>query len=39
MGLRIEPNSVEIVVVVREAETGRVVQTHQCELRRGEGTK
>ncbi len=39
MGLRIEPNSVEIVVVVRETETGRVVQTHQCELRRGEGTK
>ena len=39
MGLRIEPNSVEIVVVVREAETGTVVQTHQCAMQRDEGAK
>lgn len=39
MGLRIEPKSVEIVVVVREAESGKVVQTHQCDLQREELAK
>lgn len=39
MGLRIDPNSVEIIVVVREAESGKVVQTHQCDLQREEVAK
>ena len=34
MGLRIEPASVEVVVLVRNAENGAVVQAHQCNLKR-----
>ena len=34
MGLRIEPKSVEVVVLVRVAASGNVVQAHQCELQR-----
>ncbi len=36
MGLRIEPNSVEVIVLVRDAETGEVVQARQCDLVRQE---
>ena len=36
MGLRIEPNSVEVIVLVRDAETGEVMQARQCDLKRKE---
>lgn len=39
MGLRIEPKSVEVIVVVRDAETGEVVQSRQCDLVRKESGK
>ncbi|MDG2013501.1 MAG: hypothetical protein P8J33_08350, partial [Pirellulaceae bacterium] len=39
MGLRIEPKSVEVIVLVRDAETGEVVQSRQCELVREESVK
>ncbi len=39
MGLRIEPKSVEVIVLVRDAETGEVVQSRQCELVRKETVK
>ncbi len=39
MGLRIEPGSVEVVVVVRDARSGEVVQTRRCELRRKEAAR
>jgi hypothetical protein len=34
MGLRIEPSSVEVVVVVRDAASGEVIQAHKCALQR-----
>lgn len=39
MGLRIEPSSVELIAVVRDAETGEVVQARQCDLVRAKGGK
>ena len=39
MGLRIEPKSVEVIVLVRDAETGEVVQSRQCDLVRQESVK
>jgi tetratricopeptide (TPR) repeat protein len=36
MGLRIEPNSVEVIVLVRDATSGEVVQAQKCELQREE---
>ena len=39
MGLRIEPSSVEVIVVVRDAKTGEVVQAHQCDMQRDEVAK
>ncbi len=39
MGLRIEPKSVEVIVVVRDAETGEAVQSRQCDLVRKESGK
>ena len=39
MGLRIEPSSVELIAVVRDAETGEVVQARQCDLVRVKGGK
>jgi len=36
MGLRIEPKSVELIVLVRDAETGEVLQSRQCNLIRKE---
>jgi hypothetical protein len=39
IGLRIEPKSVEIVVVVREAISGAVVQAGMCVLERGEASE
>ena len=36
MGMRIEPTSVEVIVLVREADTGGVAQAYQCELERAE---
>ena len=39
MGLRIEPKSVEVIGVVRDAETGEVVQSRQCDLVRKESGK
>ncbi|MEM7476280.1 MAG: hypothetical protein AAF483_14900 [Planctomycetota bacterium] len=36
MGLRIEPQSVEVLVLVRNAETGEVVQSSQCKIHRTE---
>jgi len=38
MGLRIEPQSVEVVIVVREAESGAVVQVAKCVLDRVEAS-
>ena len=34
MGMQIDPRSVEIIVVVRDANTGEVIQTHQCDVQR-----
>lgn len=39
MGLRIEPKSVELIVLVRDASTGEVVQSRQCDLVRQESGK
>ncbi|MDA8967836.1 hypothetical protein N9F76_00935 [bacterium] len=39
MGLRIEPKSVDVIVLVRDAETGEVVQSRQCDLVREESAK
>ncbi len=39
MGLRIEPNSVEVIVVVRDARSGEVVQARKCELHRAEAAR
>ncbi|MEM8669033.1 MAG: hypothetical protein AAGG48_16040 [Planctomycetota bacterium] len=39
MGLRIEPNSVEVVIVVRDAKSGEVLQSKKCELKRQEVTE
>ena len=39
MGLRIEPNSVEVIVLVRDAASGEVVQARQCDLKRKEATQ
>jgi len=39
MGLRIAPNSVEIIVLVRDAATGEVVAARQCDLQRKEPTR
>ncbi len=36
MGLRIEPTSVEVIVVIRDAESGEVVQARQCKMERKE---
>ena len=36
MGLRIEPKSVEVIVVVRDARNGEVVQSAKCDLQRQE---
>ncbi len=37
MGLRIDPHSVELIVLVRDASSGEVAQAHQCQLDREEG--
>jgi hypothetical protein len=39
MGLRIEPKSVEVLVLVRDAETGEVMQSRKCDLVRQESVK
>ena len=39
MGLRIEPNSVEVIVVLRDAETGTVHQAAQCSIDRPEAAE
>ncbi len=39
MGLRIEPKSVEVIVLVRDAKTGEVVQSRQGDLVRQESVK
>ena len=36
MGLRIEPNSVEVIVLVRDAESGEVFQARKCKIQRTE---
>ena len=36
MGLRIEPSSVEVIVVVRDAKSGEVAQAYQCDMQREE---
>ena len=36
MGLRIEPKSVEVIVVVRNAETGEAIQANKCKVKRPE---
>ncbi len=36
MGLRIEPKSVEVIVLVRDASSGEVAQAFQCDIDRGE---
>lgn len=38
IGLRIDPKSVEVVVVVREAASGAVIQAAKCDLARIEAT-
>jgi hypothetical protein len=39
MGLRIEPKSVELIVLVRNAETGEVLQSTHCDLIREDRQK
>ncbi len=39
MGLRIEPNSVEVIVLVRDAQSGEVVQARKCQMQRGEAAE
>lgn len=39
IGMRIEPHSVEVIVVVREAATGEVRQAHRCQLERPESAE